>query len=113
MKTEDAVKAAVTLLCITFNREQSRELLDAYWTALGELPPRAVAGAAQRALKECEFMPAPAVLRRFAREWRDPDRSLPPEQPTVATFNYPTPEQQREIRSLVRRLADQKSTEPS
>jgi len=109
MKTEDAVKAGVTMLCITYNREESRELLDAYWTALGELPARAVAAAVKRALKECEFMPAPAVLRKFARESCDPRYALAPEQPTVETFNYPTQEQQQEIRALVRQLAEAKS----
>lgn len=62
----------MTVLAETFNRPLTKGSLEGYWRALGGLSDAQMAGACDRALESCKFMPAPSELLAFAR----PARSL-------------------------------------
>lgn len=61
---EEAAMYAATMFARVFNREVSRELLQAWKTALGDLTVDEIASATATLLRTCKFMPAPSELRQ-------------------------------------------------
>src|SRR3954470_14836140 len=61
----------VTGLAVNFRQEVSLALRQAYWLGLGDLPMESITVAVTRALRECEFMPSVAELRKFAGRGKD------------------------------------------
>lgn len=65
----------IATLCETFQREASAATIEAYWLGLEDLTLEAVEHGARRALRECEFMPAPARLRALSGMTTTADRA--------------------------------------
>ncbi len=71
-----AVVEAVTMLALTFRQEASKPLIKIYEVGLGGLTAEQVRQATNRAVRECEFMPPPAGLRKLAGILSIADRSM-------------------------------------
>ena len=68
MKDEEKRQFGATIeaLLLPFGRQTGSALLESWWVALYDLPLQAVQEAAHQALRECEYPPAPATIRRLA-----------------------------------------------
>lgn len=74
----------VQALAAVFRVDPTEALLTGYWLGLSDLPLPVVSAGVQRALRECQFMPSVAELRKLAghgkreitppylKRWRDP-----------------------------------------
>lgn len=113
MTKRQAFATSMAVLFAAFDKPLSDLAVEAYWLVLSDFSEEQLRYALKRSLETAAFMPPPAVVRQHAIQWRDPRALLAPEQPKVDTFNYPTNDQQREIRALLRNLAYAKSVEPS
>lgn len=61
-----AIVKSVTMLAVAFRQEASPALVETYQIGLDGLDADEISRATERALRECEFMPPPAVLRKLA-----------------------------------------------
>lgn len=59
---------AIAALCLTFGREATEELYDAYWMGVSDLPIEALQIAVAAAIRKCQHFPRPVELRAFAGE---------------------------------------------
>lgn len=91
-----------------------------YWIGVEDLTDAEFQAAAKQALRECEFMPAPAQLRKLALKFRralEPteiektDRRLEAMRPSW--WNDPNHKGLSEWRNEIKKLAEMKSEEPS
>lgn len=71
MTEREVFATTLAVLSATFDRKLTEGAIDGYWAALSDLGEDEFKKAAQRALAECRFMPAPAELRAFARPPRN------------------------------------------
>lgn len=71
-----AFRAAITALAVTFGKEATEELFDAYMFGLSDIGIEAIKSAAVAAIKQCEFMPKPVELRRLAGEQTHEQRAI-------------------------------------
>lgn len=84
MEPTDAKTFGMSLdqLGAIFNVELTLPKKHGYWIALEDLPLEAVQYACKQALKTESFMPVPALLRTYAKEWarlaRDEQRAQSP-----------------------------------
>lgn len=104
MTTDEAVKAAVTMLATAFNREVSDILLDAYWVTLYDQSPEQIERATRRAISECKFMPPPSELRDMCTVHVPDTRLLDATEAKLDRWRaiserLPTPEQMEELRA--------------
>ena len=60
-----AFRSGMAKLYAVFDRQPDEVRTRLYWEALKEFPLQAVLGAMERAVRTCEFFPAPAKLREF------------------------------------------------
>lgn len=79
-----AFAETIQALAVNFRQEATTPLLQAMWMGLEDLPMPAFLVGAKRALREAEFMPTVAELRKLAghgkreslppylKRWRDP-----------------------------------------
>lgn len=67
MQDEDRADffVAFAALCVTFNREATDPLTEAYWMTCSDLELLEFREAVRRAMLECEFFPKPAELRKL------------------------------------------------
>ena len=66
MANPKVVFKAVSVLAASFGREATELTYEAYRLGLADLTDEQVNAACGRAVRECEFMPPPAVLRKLA-----------------------------------------------
>lgn len=71
-----AFAEAVAALAVTFGKECDKPMLRGYWMGLEDVPIDNVRLACRRALRECEYMPTVAQLRKMAGAVSDSDRAL-------------------------------------
>lgn len=66
MNHRQAVIAAISSLCITYGKEPSKELVDAYVIGLDGLTAKEIEVATASAIQKCKFFPKPVELRELA-----------------------------------------------
>lgn len=71
-----AFRDCITGLCMTFGRESSEVLFEAYWMGLSDLSVESVQRACMRAIRESQHFPKPVELRRFAGEQTNEQRAI-------------------------------------
>lgn len=69
-------KGLIAGLAITFGRELTEPLIDAYWVSLRDLDLAILQRAAAKAMREMKFMPKPAELRELAGEGNGESRAI-------------------------------------
>lgn len=71
-----AYRNAIAALCLTFGREATEELYDAYWMGVSDLTIEALQTAVATAIRSSKAFPRPVELRQFAGEQTNEQRAI-------------------------------------
>lgn len=71
-----AFRNAISAVCLTFGREATDPLFDAYWMGLSDLSIESLQLACAEAIRTCTFFPKPVELRRLAGEQTGEQRAI-------------------------------------
>ncbi len=71
-----AYRNAIAALCLTFGREATEELYDAYWMGVSDLSIESLQLAVANAIRKCSQFPRPVELRQLAGEQTNEQRAI-------------------------------------
>lgn len=76
LRDRERFAMAINVLATAFERELDEPLLEAYWMALDDLPIDVIERAVKRSIRELEYFPKPAQLRKLEAPMKAEHRAV-------------------------------------